>query len=106
MYMGLYLNFYLYLHLHLYVLHSSCEGKIHYSHLTLFIPSLEIDKLWLTEDISNITRREIQILKYSFYYTLLLFHLLVNGMILNTQEQCVGVFALFYLFLNWNIIAL
>lgn len=58
------------------------------------------------EDISNITRREIQILKYSFYYTMLLFHLLVNVTILNTQEQCVGAFALFYLFLNWSIIAL
>ena len=106
MYTGLYLNFYLYLYFHLYVLHSHCEGKIHYSYLTLFIPILEIDKLWLTEDISNITRREIQILKYFFYYIILLFHLLVSVLILNTQEQCIGVFALFYLFLNWSIIAL
>lgn len=41
------------------------------------------------EDISNITRREIQILKYSFYYTMLLFHLLVNVTILKIREGCV-----------------
>ena len=94
MYMGLYLNFYLQLYLHLYVLHSDCEGKIHYSHFTLFIPILEIQKLWLSEHISNFARREVQVLQYSFCYTVLLLHLLMSGMILNTQEQCVGVFIL------------
>ena len=50
--MDLYLNFYLLLYLLLYVLCSKCEGKIRCAPFILFMPILEIWKLWLSESIS------------------------------------------------------